>query len=151
MARDAFAKIDQAKASEDWIAAARQARAVGGGSAKLGAVGCRYGGTMVSLPAVRLPELTAAAPFYGGPPQLDQVGWIKAELAVSHAGNATHVWSPAGRPTRRHCRPPACAMAVIYPGAEHGFHNDTTPRFDEKLAQSAWRRTSALFNRTMRG
>jgi carboxymethylenebutenolidase len=149
-AREAFAKIDQAKASEDWIASARYARAVGGGNGKLGAVGFCYGGTMVNMLAVRLPELLGAAPFYGGPPPLDQVGRIKAELAVSHAGNDARL--VAGWPAYEAALKAAGVRydAVIYPGAEHGFNNDTTPRFDEKAAQSAWGRTLALFNRTLR-
>jgi len=149
-ARNAFAKIDQAKASEDWIAAARYARTIGGGNGKLGAVGFCYGGSMVNMLAVRLPELAAAAPFYGGPPPLDQVGRIKAELAVSHAGNDARL--VASWPAYEAALKAAGVRydAVIYPGAEHGFHNDTTPRFDEKAAQSAWGRTLALFNRTLR-
>ena len=149
-ARNAFAKIDQAKASEDWIAAARYARTIGGGNGKLGAVGFCYGGSMVNMLAARLPELAAAAPFYGGPPPLDQVGRIKAELAVSHAGNDARL--VASWPAYEAALKAAGVRydAVIYPGAEHGFHNDTTPRFDEKAAQSAWGRTLALFNRTLR-
>ena len=150
-AREAFAKIDQAKAGEDWLAAARYARTVVGGNGKLGAVGFCYGGSMVNMLAVRLPELLAAAPFYGGPPPLDQVGRIKAEMAISHGGNDARLvgsW-PAFEAALK-----AAGVrydAVIYPGAEHGFNNDTTPRFDEKAAKLAWGRTVALFNRTLRG
>jgi carboxymethylenebutenolidase len=150
-ARDAFAKIDQAKASEDWLAAARYARTIGGGNGKVGAMGFCYGGSIVNMLAVRLPELAAAAPFYGGPPPLDQVARIKAELAISHAGNDARLLAtwPAFEAALK-----AAGVrydAVVYPGVQHGFHNDTTPRFDEKAAQSAWGRTLALFNRTLRG
>jgi len=149
-ARDAFAKIDQAKAREDWAAAANHTRTVAGGNGKLGAVGFCYGGTIVNLLATRIPELAAAAPFYGGPPPLDQVGGIKAEMAISHAGNDARLlesW-PAYEAALK-----AAGVrygAVIYPGAEHGFNNDTTPRFDDKAARDAWGRTVALFNRALR-
>jgi carboxymethylenebutenolidase len=150
-ARESFVKIDQAKAREDWVAAAQYARAIGGGNGRLGAVGFCYGGTIVNLLAVRLPELAAAAPFYGAPPPLDQVGRIKAELAISHGGNDERLLAtwPAYEAALK-----AAGVrhdAAIYPGAEHGFHNDTTPRYDEKAAQAAWGRTRALFNRALRG
>jgi carboxymethylenebutenolidase len=104
----------------------------------------------VNLLATQLPELAAAAPFYGGPPPLDQVGRIKAELAISHGGNDARLLAtwPAYEAALK-----AAGVrfdAVVYPGAEHGFNNDTTPRYDEKAAQSAWGRTLALFNRTLR-
>ena len=150
-ARDAFAKIDQAKAREDWVAAARYTRTIGGGNDRLGAVGFWYGGTIVNLLAVRLPEMGAAAPFYGAPPPLDQVGRIKAELAVSHAGNDTRL--VATWPDYEAALKAAGVRysVAIYPGAEHGFNNDTTPRFDEMAARAAWGRTLVLFNRTLRG
>jgi carboxymethylenebutenolidase len=149
-ARDAFAKIDQAKAREDWLAAAAYTRKATGGNGRLGATGFCYGGTIVNLLATQLPELAAAAPFYGGPPPLDQVGRIKAELAISHGGNDARLLAtwPAYEAALK-----AAGVrfdAVVYPGAEHGFNNDTTPRYDEKAAQSAWGRTLALFNRTLR-
>lgn len=149
-AREAFAKIDQAEAREDWAAAANHARTVAGGNGKLGAVGFCYGGTIVNLLATRIPELAAAAPFYGGPPPLGQVGRIKAEMAISHAGNDARLlesW-PAYEAALK-----AAGVrfdAIIYPGAEHGFNNDTTPRYDEKAAGQAWGRTLALFNRRLR-
>jgi carboxymethylenebutenolidase len=150
-ARDAFAKIDQAKAREDWIAAANYTRGIAGGNGRLGAVGFCYGGTIVNLLAVRLPELAAAAPFYGAPPPLDEVGRVKAELAISHAGNDARLL--ASWPAFESALKAAGVRfdAIIYPGAEHGFNNDTTPRYDEKSAQQAWGRTLALFNRTLRG
>jgi len=149
-AREAFARIDQAKAREDWVAAAAYTQKAAGGNGRLGAVGFCYGGTIVNLLATQLPELAAAAPFYGGPPPLDQVGRIKAELAISHGGNDARLI--ASWPAYEAALKAAGVRydAVIYPGAEHGFNNDTTPRFDEKAAQSAWGRTVALFSRTLR-
>jgi carboxymethylenebutenolidase len=150
-ARDAFARIDQAKAREDWVAAAQYTRTIAGGSGKLGAVGFCYGGTIVNLLATRVPELAAAAPFYGAPPPIDQVPKIKAEMMMVFAGNdeRTNAMWPAYEAALkvagvRH-------SAFNYAGAEHGFHNDTTSRYDEKSAQQAWARMLALFNRTLHG
>ena len=150
-AREAFAKIDQAKAREDWAAAANYTRGVQGGNGKLGAVGFCYGGTVVNLLATRVPELAAAVPFYGSAPPLGEVARIKAELMLMYAGNderTNATWPPYEAALKaagvRH-------QAFFYAGAEHGFNNDTTPRYDEKSAALAWGRTLALFNRSLRG
>ena len=150
-ARELFAKLDQKKTSEDFVAAANHARNIAGGNGKLGAVGFCYGGTIVNVLATRVPELVAGAPFYGSAPPLDQVSRIKAELALMYAGNDERInatWPPYEAALKaagvRH-------QAFMYAGAEHGFNNDTTPRYDEKSAQQAWGRTLALFNRTLRG
>jgi carboxymethylenebutenolidase len=150
-AREAFSRIDQTKAREDWVAAAAYARTVAGGNGKLGALGFCYGGSIVNLLAVRVPELAAAAPFYGAPPPLDQVGRIRAELAISHGGKDERL--VATWPAYEAALKAAGVRydAVIYPGVEHAFSNNTTPRYDEKAAQDAWARTMALFNRTLRG
>ena len=149
-ARDAFAKLDQAKTREDFVAAAHFAQKIAGGNGKLGAVGFCWGGTIVNILATRVPELGAGVPFYGAPPPLDQVGRIKAELLVVLAGEDRWVnpqWPAYDAALKaagvRH-------EAVTYPGTLHGFHNDTTPRYDEKAAAQAWGKTLALFNRTLR-
>ena len=149
-ARDAFAKIDEAKAREDFVAAANHARGIAGGNGKLGATGFCYGGGIVNLLATRVPELLAGVPFYGAAPALDQVGKIKAELLIVYAENDERInamWPPyetalksAGVKFEAH----------KYPGTQHGFNNDTTPRFDEAQAKVAWGRTLALFNRALR-
>ena len=149
-ARDAFAKIDQKKATEDWVAAANYARTIAGSNGKLGATGFCYGGGIVNMLATRVPDLVAGAPFYGAAPPLDQVGKIKAELLLVFAADDERInamWPPyeaalksAGVKFEAH----------KYPGTQHGFNNDTTPRFDEAQAKVAWGRTLALFNRTLR-
>ena len=149
-ARDAFAKIDQKKATEDWVAAANYARSIAGSNGKLGATGFCYGGGIVNMLATRVPDLVAGAPFYGAAPPLDQVGKIKAELLLVFAADDERInamWPPyeaalksAGVKFEAH----------KYPGTQHGFNNDTTPRFDEAQAKVAWGRTLALFNRTLR-
>ncbi len=149
-ARDAFAKIDQAKAREDFVAAANYARTIAGGNGKLGATGFCWGGGMVNTVATRVPELRAAAPFYGPAPATDQVGKIKAEMVIVYADNDERVnamWPPyeAALKTSN-----VKFEAVKYPGTQHGFNNDTTPRYDDAAAKQAWGRTLALFNRTLR-
>ncbi len=149
-AREQFAKLDQAKTREDFLAAAAWARAVPGSNGKLGAVGFCYGGGMVNFLATRVPELLAGAPFYGAAPPADQAARIKAELTVVFADNDERIngaW-PAYEAALK-----AAGVkyeAFKYPGTQHGFNNDTTPRFDAPSAAQAWARTLALFNRSLR-
>ncbi|MDO9093830.1 MAG: dienelactone hydrolase family protein [Rubrivivax sp.] len=149
-ARTLFAKLDQSKSREDFVAAAHWARTVAGGSGKLGAVGFCYGGAMVNFLATRVPELLAGAPFYGGPAPDDGVSRIKAELTIVFAESDERInvaW-PAYETALK-----AAGVkfeAFKYPGTQHGFNNDTTPRYDAAAAGQAWARTLALFNRTLR-
>ena len=149
-AREAFAKIDQAKAREDFVAAANYARTIAGGNGKLGATGFCWGGGTVNTVATRVPELLAAAPYYGPSPALDQVGKIKAEMLIVYADTDERIntlW-PAYEAALKQAN--MRFEAVKYPGTQHGFNNDTTPRFDDNAAKQAWSRTLALFNRTLR-
>ena len=145
-----FARLDRARTSEDFVAAANHARSLAGSNGHVGAVGFCYGGGVVNLIATRVPELRAGAAFYGSPPPLDKVGAIKAELLhvfAEHDERITASW-PAYEAALK-----AAGMkfeAHKYPGTYHGFNNDTTPRFDEAAAKLAWGRTVALFNRTLR-
>ncbi len=149
-AREQFAKLDQAKTREDFLAAAAWARTVTGGNGKLGSVGFCYGGGMVNFLATKVPELLAGAPFYGAAPAVDQAARIKAELTVVFADNDERInaaWGPYETALK------AAGVkyeAFKYPGTQHGFNNDTTPRFDAPSAAQAWARTLALFNRTLR-
>ena len=149
-AREQFAKLDQAKTREDFLAAAAWARTVTGGNGKLGSVGFCYGGGMVNFLATKVPELLAGAPFYGAAPAVDQAARIKAELTVVFADNDERInaaWGPYEAALK------AAGVkyeAFKYPGTQHGFNNDTTPRFDAPSAAQAWARTLALFNRTLR-
>jgi carboxymethylenebutenolidase len=149
-ARSLFAQLDQGKTTEDFVAAARYARSIGGGNGKLGAVGFCYGGGVVNLLATRLPELDAAVPFYGNAPALDKVAGIKAELMLVFADNDERInaeW-PAYETALKAAN--VRFEAFKYPGTQHGFNNDTTPRYDEAAAKRAWGRTIALFNRVLR-
>ncbi len=150
-AREAFTKLDLRKVADDFVASARWARGVAGGNGRLGAVGFCYGGGVVNMLATRVPELVAGAPFYGPAPALDAVGAIKAELCIVFASNDERI--NAGWPPYKDTLEVAGVkfQAYTYPGTQHGFHNDTTPRFDDNAARQAWGRTLELFNRTLRG
>ncbi len=149
-AREAFGKLDQAKIRQDFLAATAWARSVAGGSGKLGSVGFCYGGGMVNFLATQVPELIAGAPFYGPAPAADQVGKIKAELYIVYAENDERI--NAGWPAYETALKAAGVrhVAQVFPGTQHGFNNDTTPRYDAKAAAQAWSATLALFNRTLR-
>ena len=150
-AREAFAKIDQAKAREDWAAAANYTRTVAGGNGKLGAVGFCYGGGIVNLLATRVPELAAGVPFYGPAPPAADVSKIKAELFIVYAESDERIngmW-PAYEAALKAAGTKYSVQ--FYPATQHGFNNDTTPRYVEGAAAQAWRQTLALFNRTLRG
>jgi len=149
-ARDLFGKLDQAKTTEDFVAAAAYAKGIAGGNGKLGAVGFCYGGGVVNMLATRVPELGAGVPFYGVAPAADKVAGIKAALLLVYADNDERVNGtfPAYEAGLK-----AAGVkfeAVKYPGTQHGFNNDTTPRYDEAAAKQAWARSIALFNRTLR-
>jgi carboxymethylenebutenolidase len=149
-ARELFAKLDQSKCREDFVTAAAYARTLPGSNGRLGAVGFCYGGAVVNMLATRVPELVAGAPFYGGPAPLDQVAKIKAELLHVFADNDPRIndtW-PAYEAALKAAGVKFEAMRPS--GTQHGFNNDTTPRFDANAAQQAWGRTLALFNRLLR-
>ena len=149
-ARETFAKLDQARTREDFVAAAGYALKVDGGNGSLGVVGFCYGGGIANLLATRTPELKAAVPFYGAPPPLEAVPDIKAELLLHFAGNDERV--NAQWPAYEAALKVAAIRyhAFVYPGVEHGFNNDTTPRYNAEAAKLAWTRTLDLFNRTLR-
>ena len=148
--RALFAKLDQAKTREDFLAAADTLAKVEGGNGRMGVVGFCYGGAIANFLATRLPDLAAAAPFYGLAPPEEDVAAIQAELLVVLAANDDRVNStwPAYKTALEQSR----VKYTLYqpPGTEHGFNNDTTPRYDEDAASEAWKRTVELFNRTLR-
>lgn len=150
-ARELFAKLDQSKTREDFVASARYLKAHPDGNGKLGVVGFCYGGGIANLLATRLPDLNAAVPFYGEAAPLDKVSQIKAPLLIHFAEKDDRInaaW-PAYEAALK-----ASGVnheAFIYQGTQHGFNNDTTPRYDEAAAKLAWKRTIAFFNAQLRG
>lgn len=149
-ARALFGKLEQDKTREDFLAAADMLAGLESGNGRLGAVGFCYGGGIVNLLATRLPHLAAAAPFYGSAPPLEDVPKIESEMLVVLADNDERI--NAQWPAYREALQAADVDFSVYQpeGTQHGFHNDTTPRYDEDAAQEAWRRTTALFDRTLR-
>jgi carboxymethylenebutenolidase len=150
-ARELFRTLDQAKSREDFVAAANYLRTRPDSNGRLGAVGFCYGGAIVNMLATRVPELLAGVPFYGGPAPAEDVGKIKAALLLQFAENDERVnagWATY-EPLLKAAKVPY--EAHVYPGTQHGFNNDTTPRFDEKAAALAWERTMTFFAKHVKG
>ncbi|MEY8879410.1 MAG: dienelactone hydrolase family protein [Leptothrix sp. (in: b-proteobacteria)] len=148
-ARELFGKLDQAKTREDFLAAYAYLKSLPEGSGKVGAVGFCYGGSMVNFLATRLPDLAAGVPFYGGQPAAADAAHIKAPLLLHYAGDDQRI--NAGWPAFESALKAANVSheAHVYPGVQHGFNNDTTPRYDEAAAKLAWQRTLAFLQRTL--
>jgi carboxymethylenebutenolidase len=149
-AREMFSKLDSTKTREDFVAAVAFLKSRPQSTGKFGAVGFCWGGGMVNYLATRLPDLAAGVPFYGSGPNLEDVPKIKAPLMIQSAEvdqriNASwpafeEALKAANVKYERH----------LYPGTQHGFHNDTTPRHDAAAAKLAWERTLAFFNKHVR-
>jgi len=149
-ARELFGKLDQRKTRPDFLSAARYLKQVAGGNGRVGVVGFCYGGAIANFLATRVPDLAAAVPFYGNQPPAEEAAGIKAPLLLHYAENDERV--NAGWPAYEAALKAAGVnyQAHIYPGTQHGFHNDTTPRYDEAAARLAWRRTIAFLNSHVR-
>jgi len=149
-ARELFPKLDQNKTRNDFIAAAQVLKTLPDANGKVGAVGFCYGGGVVNFLATHLPELNAAVPFYGAQPPAEDVVRIKAPLLIHYAGADDRV--NAGWPAYEAALKAAHVryQTFIYEGVQHGFNNDTTPRYDEAAAKLAWRRTVDFFRLTLR-
>jgi len=145
-ARDLFPKLDQAKTHNDFIAASRVLKNLPEGNGKVGVVGFCYGGGVANFLATRLPDLAAAVPFYGAQPTAEETAKIKAPLLIHYAGADDRI--NAGWPAFEAALKANGVKyeAFIYPGVQHGFNNDTTPRYDEAAAKLAWQRTIEFFN-----
>ena len=149
-ARQLFPKLDRPKTTEDMVAAANYLKTRPDATGKIGVVGFCWGGSMSHTLATRLPDLSAAVPFYGGAPNPADAAKVKAPLLVQFAENDERVnasWPPYEAALKA---AGATYEAHTYPGTGHGFNNDTTPRYDEKAAKLAWERTVAFFNKHLR-
>jgi len=150
-ARDLFAKLDPAKRTEDLMTTVIFIKARPESSGKVGAVGFCFGGGIVNAMAVRFPDLAGGVPYYGNQPAAADVAKIKAPLLVQYASDDERI--NAGWPAYEAALK---ANAVkyemyMYPKTQHGFHNDTTPRYDEAAAKLSWQRTVDFFNKNVRG
>ena len=149
-AREMFAKQDRAKMIEDLLAAVPYLKSRADTTGKIGAVGFCFGGGVVNAMAVRFPELAGGVPYYGAQPNPADVAKIKAPLLVQYASEDPNINKGI----------PAFEQALkannvrheihIYPNTQHGFHNDTTPRYDEAAAKLSWQRTVDFFSQNMR-
>ena len=146
-ARELFAKLDQAKTQQDFIAAARFLKEIPECSGKIAVVGFCYGGGVANMLATRLPDLAAAVPFYGNQPAAADAMKIKAPLLLHYAEHDERI--NAGWPAYETALKSAGVNYQMfkYPGTQHGFNNDTTPRYDEPAAKLAWQRTIAFLDK----
>jgi carboxymethylenebutenolidase len=144
-ARALFAQLDQAKTKQDFLASAATLKALPDCTGRFGVVGFCYGGGMAHTLATELPDLAAAVPFYGNHPPAEAAARVKAPLLIHFAGVDERI--NAAWPAYEAALKAAGARytAHPYPGTQHGFNNDTTPRFDAAAASLAWSRTLAFF------
>lgn len=149
-ARALFAKLDPGKRTEDLLAAAAYLKSRPECSGRIGAVGFCFGGGIVNTMAVRIPDLAAAVPFYGSQPAAADVAKIKAPLLIHYAALDERI--NAGWPAYEAALKASGVKYEMhmYPNTNHGFHNDTTPRYDEAAAKLAWQRTIDFFNKNLR-
>jgi len=143
--------LDRDKLAEDWVAAVKTLQAHPECNGTVGCVGFCYGGSVSNMLAVRVPDLVCSVPFYGGQPATEDVPKIQAALQLHYAGEDQRV--NAGWPAYE-----AALKAnnkeyemYMYEGCQHGFHNDTTPRYDEAAAKLAWQRTVDFFTKHLQG
>lgn len=145
-----FRQLDTGKRIEDMVAAAGYLKSRPECSGKIGAVGFCNGGAVVNLLAVRLPDLAAAVPFYGSQPPAADVVKIRAPLLIHYAENDDRInqgWPAYEAALKANG---AKYEMYMYPGTQHAFHNDTTPRYDEAAAKLSWQRTVDFFNKNLR-
>ena len=150
-AREAFAKLDPAKRTEDLLAAYPFLKAHADVTGKVAVVGFCFGGSTSNMMATKIPDLAGAVPFYGGPPAMDEVKNIKCPILIHFAendGRITESWP--------HYEAALKAASVkyeafTYSGCQHGFNNDTTPRYAKWAADLAWSRTMEFFKKNLKG
>lgn len=143
--RELQSKRNKDEMLEDFIAASEYLKNHKDCNGHIGVVGFCFGGGIANSMAVRLPDLAAAVPFYGGQPAKEQVPQIKAPLLLHYAALDTRVnegWPAYESALKEYHKE---YTAYIYPGVNHGFHNDTTPRYDKAAAELAWKRTIDFF------
>jgi carboxymethylenebutenolidase len=139
-------KRDRNEMLEDFIAAVEYLKDHEGCTGKVGVVGFCFGGWISNMIAVRVPDLGAAVPFYGGQPPVEDAPKIKAPLLIHYAGLDTRVnegWPAYEAALKENKKEYTMHM---YPDVNHGFHNDSTPRFDKAAAELAWKRTIEFFD-----
>ncbi|MFZ6757462.1 dienelactone hydrolase family protein [Undibacterium sp. Ji50W] len=149
-ARELFPKLDQNKIRADFIEAAAILKKLPEGNGKVGVVGFCFGGGIANFLATRIPDLAAAVPYYGGQPGEEDAAKIKAPLLIHYAGTDERI--NAGWPKYEAALIKAGVkyQAYVYAGVQHGFNNDTTPRYDQAAATLSWQRTVEFFKTNLR-
>lgn len=148
--RELQKKRDRNEMLEDFIAAFDYLISNPYCSGKIGVVGFCFGGWVANMMAVRIPNLLAAVPYYGGQPNSEDIANVKASLLIQYAGLDTRVnagWSAFEAALIENNKD---YQTYIYPDVNHGFHNNTTPRFDEAAAELSWERTITFFNEKLK-
>ena len=148
--RELQSKRDKNEMLEDFIAAYEYLKNHKECNGKVGVVGFCFGGGIANSMAVRIPDLAAAVPFYGGQPASEDVPQIKAPLLLHYAALDTRVnegWPAYEAALKENGKE---YTAYIYPNVNHGFHNDTTPRYDKAAAELAWKRTIDFFREKLK-
>ncbi|MDP4129250.1 MAG: dienelactone hydrolase family protein [Bacteroidota bacterium] len=148
--REMQSKRDKNDMLEDFIAACYYLRGLKECNGKIGVVGFCFGGGIANMMAVKIPDLAAAVPFYGAQPPAEDVPKIKAPLLLHYAGLDTRVnegWPAYEAALKANGKE---YTAYIYPNVNHGFHNDSTPRYDKAAAELAWKRTIDFFNEKLK-
>jgi carboxymethylenebutenolidase len=149
-ARKKFPELDQQKTREDFVAATHWLMKRPDCTGKVGVVGFCYGGAMSMILATRVPDLAASVPFYGTSPNPADAARVKTPLLIHFAEKDDRVnnsFPPFEAALKEHKVP---YQAYTYPGTQHGFNNDTTPRYDAEAAKLAWTRTVEFFNKHLR-
>ncbi|HEY4322327.1 MAG TPA: dienelactone hydrolase family protein [Mucilaginibacter sp.] len=148
--RDMQAKRDKGEMEQDFIDAFHYLKDNKDCNGKVGVVGFCYGGGIANMMAVRVPDLAAAVPFYGAQPAAEDVPKINAPLMLHYAGLDTRI--DAGWPAYEAALKANGKkyQAFIYDNVNHGFHNDTTPRYDKAAAELAWSRTIDFFKENLK-
>ncbi|MDQ6609996.1 MAG: dienelactone hydrolase family protein, partial [Bacteroidota bacterium] len=148
--RELQSKRDQTEMLEDFIAGYEYLKTHKDCNGKVGVVGFCFGGGIANKMAVRIPDLSASVPFYGGQPPTEDVPKIKAPLLLHYAGLDTRItegWPAYEAALKSNNKE---YTAYIYPNVNHGFHNDTTPRYDKAAAELAWQRTIDFFKQKLK-
>lgn len=148
--RELQAKLNPGKLLEDFFASFEFLRDHKDGTGKVGAVGFCYGGGVCNALAVAYPDMAASVPYYGRQPKADEVGAIKAPLLIHYAEADERInagWLPYQAALLANKKR---YQVHFYPGTQHGFHNDSTPRFDKAAADLSWQRTLDFFGANLR-